>query len=163
MSEKKIAPTLVGSSKIKTSGAAINSSPMLTRRISPPLIPRRATSPIRVSATSDKPSCCMTSSARACLTASGMFSGSRRCAANRRVSRTVDVGARISDWKKCLVNILNVNLTLQFNVPDQRIQSCVSHSHPVHAPQTSSPTQPSLHSPSSSLPRCPPASSYQPR
>jgi hypothetical protein len=88
--------TLVGSSKIKTSGAATSSTPILTLLLSPPLTPRLSPSPILTSATSTRPRSLMTLKTRSCLALSETDSGSRRRAAKSKVSRTVEVGFRTS-------------------------------------------------------------------
>jgi len=89
----------VGSSRIKTSGLATNSSPILNLLISPPLIPLLPPPlpcPILEFATSAMPSFCITSFTRACFSTSGMLSGRRKRAANSSASDTVSVGGSTS-------------------------------------------------------------------
>ena len=89
----------VGSSRINTSGVATNSRPMLTRRISPPLIPLFSPSPMRTSLTAVSPSFSITSSTRARFSTFGTLSGRRSSAAKRSASCTVSVGERTSCWE----------------------------------------------------------------
>lgn len=55
----------VGSSAMRIAGAATNSNPILSRLLSPPLIPLLILDPIIVSATSNNPSWVMISNTRA--------------------------------------------------------------------------------------------------
>ena len=99
--------TLVGSSKIKTSGAATSSTPILTLLLSPPLTPRLSPSPILTSATSTRPRSLMTLKTRSCLALSETDSGSRRRAAKSKVSRTVEVGFRTSSCARGGMNLVS--------------------------------------------------------
>lgn len=91
----------VGSSRIKISGLAMSSSPILTLLISPPLIPRArpfVLSPILTFFKPSIPSFWRIASTLACFSGSGMFSGRRNRAAKRRASWTVNVEGRTSCW-----------------------------------------------------------------
>ena len=83
---------------MRMSGRATSSKPMLTLLISPPLIPRFPTSPIRVSRRLPIPSFSMTSQTNASLSTSGTLSGSRNLAAKRSASKTVSVAGSMSCW-----------------------------------------------------------------
>ena len=86
----------VGSSSSRTSGRATSSSPMLTRRISPPLMPRFSPSPMRTLRRCAIPRRSRMSSTRACFSESGTPSGRRRRAAKSSASCTVSIGGRMS-------------------------------------------------------------------
>ena len=81
---------------MRMSGRATSSKPMLTLLISPPLIPRLPTSPIRVPRRLPIPSFSMTSLTNATLSTSGKLSGSLNLAAKRRASETVSAGGSMS-------------------------------------------------------------------
>lgn len=80
------------------SGRATSSKPMLTLLISPPLMPRFPTSPIRVSRMLPIPNFSMTSYTSATLSTSETLSGSFNLAAKRSASETVSVGGSTSCW-----------------------------------------------------------------
>ena len=71
---------------------------MLTLLISPPLIPRFPTSPIRVSRRLPIPNFSMTSWTNATLLISETLSGSLNLAAKRSASETVSVDGSMSCW-----------------------------------------------------------------
>jgi hypothetical protein len=78
------------------SGRATSSKPMLTLLISPPLMPRFPTSPIRVYRRLAIPNFSVTSFTNATLSASGTLSGSLNLAAKRSASETVNVDGSTS-------------------------------------------------------------------
>ena len=80
----------VGSSRKTSGGSFNNSTPMLTRLRSPPDTPRTRWLPTRVSAHATRPSSEMISSTRRARASSDVDGGSRRRAANAKVSRTVE-------------------------------------------------------------------------
>jgi len=71
---------------------------MLTLLISPPLMPRFPTSPIRVFRRLPIPNFSMTSETNVTLSASETLSGSLNLAAKRSASETVSVGGSMSCW-----------------------------------------------------------------
>lgn len=87
---------LVGSSRKSNRGLMRISSAMLTRRFSPPLMPRRCQLPMTVSAQSCRPISTMVPSTSARFSSLGILSGSRRRAEYEIVSRTVSVPIRLS-------------------------------------------------------------------
>lgn len=86
----------VGSSRISTAGSWITSTPMLTRRRSPPETPRMLSLPMRDAATWVNPSSTIRASTRASFSAMGTTEGSRRRAEYSNVSRTVSMGKSAS-------------------------------------------------------------------
>lgn len=89
----------VGSSRSKTSGLEMSSNPMLTLRISPPLMPLAlppVTSPILESLMAEIPNISSKTLTRSCFSLSVTLSGKRRRAAKSSASKTVKVAGRMS-------------------------------------------------------------------
>mmetsp|Transcript_7039 Transcript_7039/g.17459 ORF Transcript_7039/g.17459 Transcript_7039/m.17459 type:complete len:253 (+) Transcript_7039:1371-2129(+) len=87
---------VVGSSSSSTPGRVSSSTPMDTRRFSPPLSPRTNASPMNACATRDRPSCSATTRTRSWMVSRGVPWGMRRDAWKVRYSHTVEVPGRMA-------------------------------------------------------------------
>ena len=92
----KASRPVVGSSQYSSAGSVTSWQAVVTRRASPPLMPRTRCPPTRVSATSLRPSSVMSASTTARLCWREADAGSLSRAAKRSVSRTVRNGSRKS-------------------------------------------------------------------